>query len=180
MEARCPGGRTSRQGRCSTRCCTSSSTPPEHVGRTSSNPLSTPDRARLPRPPCIARARVTVACAYVRLGGGSRSQPFPLYGLASYFCVTHGVGPKNMEGEILDSLARVKFYHFCNRRACDRATQLCLSAVALDSRRPSLGRLAVCHKYRTKNLSDKRGFPLVPLRCGRVYTRKQLSLGRHV
>ena len=25
-------------------------------------------------------------------------------------------------GDILDSLARVKFYHFCNRRACDRAT----------------------------------------------------------
>lgn len=26
-------------------------------------------------------------------------------------------------GDILDSLARVKFYHFCNRRACDRATK---------------------------------------------------------
>ena len=26
-------------------------------------------------------------------------------------------------GDILDSLARVNFYHFCNRRACDRATR---------------------------------------------------------
>ena len=45
--------------------------------RSALTPRSTPERARLPRPPCLAPAHVTVACAYVRLGSGNRSQPFP-------------------------------------------------------------------------------------------------------
>ena len=60
--------------------------------RPARSPLSTPDRARLPRPPCLARARVTVACAYVRLGGGNRSQPFPRCGRGRERSLSWGAG----------------------------------------------------------------------------------------
>ena len=75
-------------------CSTSSST----RGRWSTSrrpiqaPLSIPERARLPRPPCLARARVTVACAYVRLGGGNHSQPFPHCGRGRERSLSWGAG----------------------------------------------------------------------------------------
>ena len=52
----------------------------------------TPERARLPQPLCHAPARVTVACAYVRLGGGNRSRPFPRCGRDRERSLSWGAG----------------------------------------------------------------------------------------
>ena len=43
-------------------------------------PPSTPERARLPQPPCLPPARVTVVLSYMRLAGVIRSGPFPRCG----------------------------------------------------------------------------------------------------
>ena len=51
-----------------------------------------PERARLPQPLCQAPARVTVACTYVRLGGGNRSRPFPRCGRDRERSLSWGAG----------------------------------------------------------------------------------------
>ena len=74
--------------------CSRSST----IGRRSTSrrpaqaPRSTPERARLPRPPCLPPARVTVACAYVRLGGCNLSRPFPPCGRGRERSLSWGAG----------------------------------------------------------------------------------------
>ena len=55
-------------------------------------PLSTPERARLPPPPCLAPARVTVTCAYVRSDAAIRSQPFPPCGRGRERSLSWGAG----------------------------------------------------------------------------------------
>jgi len=60
--------------------------------RPARSPPWTPERARLPRPACLAPARVTVACAYVRLGGGNRSRPFPRCGRDRERSLSWGAG----------------------------------------------------------------------------------------
>ena len=54
--------------------------------------LSAPERARLPPPPCLAPARVTVTCAYVRSDAAIRSQPLPPCGRGRGRSLSRGAG----------------------------------------------------------------------------------------
>jgi hypothetical protein len=60
--------------------------------RSALTPRWTPERARLPRPACLAPARVTVACACVRPAGVNRSRPFPRCGGGRGRSVSWGAG----------------------------------------------------------------------------------------
>ena len=60
--------------------------------RSAPTPRWTPERARLPRPACLAPARVTVACACVRPVGANRSRPFPRCGGGRGRSVSWGAG----------------------------------------------------------------------------------------
>jgi len=60
--------------------------------RSALTPRWTPERARLPRPACLAPARVTVACACVRPAGANRSRPFPRCGGGRGRSVSWGAG----------------------------------------------------------------------------------------
>ena len=76
-----------------TSCSSSSTSGRRSTSRRSAPTLRwTPERARLPRPPCMAADRVTVACAYVRLGGGNRSRPFPRCGRGRERSMSRGAG----------------------------------------------------------------------------------------
>ena len=60
--------------------------------RPARSPRSSPERARLPPPPCLAAARVTVTCAYVRSDAAIRSRPFPPCGRGRERSLSRGAG----------------------------------------------------------------------------------------
>ena len=75
-------------------CCSSRSTSGRRSTsrRPARSPRSSPERARLPPPPCLAAARVTVTCAYVRSDAAIRSRPFPPCGRGRERSLSRGAG----------------------------------------------------------------------------------------